>query len=420
MTAPTGRPPMTGADPAEPGTGADPSVTVARSGSSEAAPETAATDPAAATGTTDTAAAPTATAAARPGRKAGLTAVIGHRLFWPGVVLALLLLANVLFTPGFLSIQMKDGHLYGSLVDIARFGAPLILVAVGMTLVIATGGIDLSVGSVVAISGALSCLWISGLGDQQDVGGVLVAVGLALGLSLVLGLWNGFLVAGFGIQPIIATLILMVAGRGLAQLITDGQIITINSSPYKLIGGGYWLTLPFGIIVVAAVLAITAFLTRRLALGLLIESVGGNATASRLAGIRSRGLIITVYAFCALCAGIAGLMISSNVSSADGNNAGLWIELDAILAVVIGGTSLVGGRFSLGGTVLGALVIQTLTTTIYSVGIPPETTLLFKALVVTVVCLLQSPAFREKVFHRRGRRPGASPTSADPKVKVPA
>ncbi|GII00173.1 ABC transporter permease [Planobispora takensis] len=414
MTAPTGRPPMSGADPAEPaepGTGADPSVTVARSGPSEAAPETAAT---ASTGTSAPA------AAARPGRRAGLAAVTGHRLLWPGVVLALLLLANVLFTPGFLSIEMKDGHLYGSLVDIARFGAPLILVAVGMTLVIATGGIDLSVGSVVAISGALSCLWISGLDDQQDVGGVLVAVGLALGLSLVLGLWNGFLVAGFGIQPIIATLILMVAGRGLAQLITDGQIITINSSPYKLIGGGYWLTLPFGIIVVAAVLAITAFLTRRLALGLLIESVGGNATASRLAGIRSRGLIITVYAFCALCAGIAGLMISSNVSSADGNNAGLWIELDAILAVVIGGTSLVGGRFSLGGTVLGALIIQTLTTTIYSVGIPPETTLLFKALVVTVVCLLQSPAFREKVFHRRGRRPGASPASADPKVKVPA
>jgi simple sugar transport system permease protein len=216
-------------------------------------------------------------------------------------------------------------------------------------------------------------------------------------------------------------LILMVAGRGLAQLITGGQVINVNSSPYELIGGGYWLTLPFGIFLVVAVLGLTAFLTRRLALGLLIESIGGNAEASRLAGVRSRGLIILVYAFCGLCAGIAGLMISSNVSSADGNNAGLWIELDAILAVVIGGTSLVGGRFSLGGTVLGALIIQTLATTIYSIGVPPETTLLFKALVVTIVCLLQSPAFRAKAFHRRHRKQAGVPGQAvEEKAKVPA
>ncbi|MFI6513038.1 ABC transporter permease [Streptosporangium sp. NPDC050855] len=347
--------------------------------------------------------------------------VIRHRLFWPALILVLLLAVNVVFTDGFLSVEMKGGHLYGSLIDIIRFGAPLILVAIGMTLVIATGGIDLSVGSVVAISGALACLQISGLEDQNAVGGVLAAIGLALVLSLVLGVWNGFLVAGIGIQPIIATLILMVAGRGVAQLITDGQIITINSTPYKLVGGGYWLTVPFGILIVLVVLAVTAFLTRRLALGLLIESVGGNAEASRLAGIRSRGLIILVYTFCGLCAGIAGLMISSNISSADGNAAGLWIELDAILAVVIGGTSLVGGRFSLGGTVLGALIIQTLTTTIYSIGVPPETTLLFKALVIVLVCLLQSPTFRAKVFHRRERgRPAAPSSGTDAKVRIPA
>ena len=348
-----------------------------------------------------------------------MTRFIRHRLFWPLVILAGLLLLNLFFTDNFFRIQMKDGHLYGSLIDIFRFGAPLILVSLGMTLVIATGGIDLSVGSVVAVAGALACLRISDLSDQNSVGGVLGAVGIALVLSVILGAWNGFLVAGIGIQPIIATLILMVAGRGLAQLITDGQITTVNSSPYKLIGGGYWLTLPFGIIIVAVVLALTAFLTRRLALGLLIESVGGNAEASRLSGISARGVLMMVYAFCALCAGIAGLMISSNVSSADGNNAGLWIELDAILAVVIGGTSLAGGRFSLGGTVLGALIIQTLTTTIYSIGVPPETTLLFKALVVTIVCLLQSPAFREKAFRRR-RRPVAPSPATEEKVRVSA
>ncbi len=336
-----------------------------------------------------------------------------RRLLWPVLILAALLLVNVLFTPGFLSVQVRDGHLYGSLIDILRFGAPLILVSLGMTLVIATGGIDLSVGSVVAISGALACLQIS-----QDAG-VFTAVVLALGLSVLLGAWNGLLVAAVGIQPIIATLILMVAGRGLAQLITDGQIITVNDPAYKLIGGGYWLTVPFGVLIVLVVLAVTAFLTRRLALGLLIESVGGNAEASRLAGIRARGIIVMVYAFAALCAGVAGVMISSNISSADGNNAGLWIELDAILAVVIGGTSLAGGRFSLGGTVLGALIIQTLTTTIYSIGVPPETTLPFKALVVTVVCLIQSPAFREKVFHRRRPAAPAGPVSEE-KARVTA
>ncbi|WP_422769677.1 ABC transporter permease [Plantactinospora sp. WMMC1484] len=347
--------------------------------------------------------------------------LLRHRFFWPLVVLAILLLSNLFFTPDFFAIDVRQGHLYGSLVDIVRFGAPLILVSLGMTLVIATGGIDLSVGSVVAICGALACLRISELGDQNSVPGVLMAVGLALGLALLLGAWNGLLVAQVGIQPIIATLILMVAGRGLAQLITDGQIITINSSPYKLIGGGYWLTVPFSILIALLVFVLALLLTRRTALGLLIESVGGNAEASRLAGIHARRIIFTGYVFAALCAGVAGLMISSNVSSADGNNAGLWIELDAILAVVIGGTSLAGGRFSLGGTVLGALIIQTLTTTIYTIGIPPETTLLFKALVVTVVCLLQSPAFRAKVFRRR-RKPPPLPRSdrERPKVEVPA
>jgi simple sugar transport system permease protein len=328
-----------------------------------------------------------------------------HRLFWPTLVLIALLLSNLFFTPSFFSIQVRDGHLYGSVIDILRLGAPLILVGLGMTLVIATGGIDLSVGAVVAISGALSCLWISRLDDMDSLSGVLVAIALGVLLAIGLGLWNGFLVAGLGIQPIVATLILMVAGRGVAQLITDGQIITVRSSPYRLIGAGYWLAVPFSILVALGIFALSSLLVRRSALGVLIESVGGNAEASRLAGVQSRRLVWLVYVFCAGLAGVAGLMISSNVSSADANNAGLWIELDAILAVVIGGTSLAGGRFSFTGTVIGALLIQTLTTTIYTIGIPPETTLLFKGLVVTLVCLLQSPAFRAKVLRRRRQPP---------------
>lgn len=348
--------------------------------------------------------------------------MIKHRLFWPVLVLVLLLASNLVFTPNFFAIRMQDGHLYGSLIDIVRFGAPLILVALGMTLVIATGGIDLSVGSVVAIGGALACLYISKQEDPNSVGVVLVAVGLSLVVALALGAWNGVLVARFGVQPIIATLVLMVAGRGVAQLITGGQIITVNSAPYKLIGGGYLLTLPFSILIAGAVFALMAMLARRSALGMLLESVGGNPLASRLAGIRSSRMIVMVYVVSALCACIAGLMISSNVSAADGNNAGLWIELDAILAVVIGGTALTGGRFYLTGTVLGALIIQTLSTTIYTTGVPPETTLVYKAIVVMIVCLLQSPAFRAKVFGRRPRRqpPAGDASVADAGVEVHA
>ncbi|MEV0713249.1 ABC transporter permease [Asanoa sp. NPDC050611] len=329
------------------------------------------------------------------------TTVLRHRLFWPVAMLVALLVSNLFFTPDFFAVELRDGHFYGSLFDILRQGAPLLLVALGMTLVIATGGIDLSVGAVVAISGALACQQISGLADQGAVGGVLFAVALALLLCAGLGLWNGFLVGVVGIQPIIATLILMIAGRGVAQLITDGQIINVNSPPYKAIATGFLVAIPVPIIIAAALVAAVALVTRRSAFGMLLESVGGNAGASRLAGIRSRRLIIIAYVACALCAGVAGLMVSSTVSSADGNNAGSLIELDAILAVVIGGTSLLGGRFSIAGTVIGAVLIKTLDTTVYTIGIPPEVTLLFKAVVVVILCLVQAPAFRARFTRRQ-------------------
>jgi simple sugar transport system permease protein len=199
----------------------------------------------------------------------------------------------------------------------------------------------------------------------------------------------------------------MVAGRGVAQLITSGQIITINSEPYRYIGMGWLLMLPFSIFIVAMVWLVTAWITRKTALGLFIESVGANPTASRLAGISSRTVLLAVYMFCALCSGIAGLIVSSNVSSADGNNAGLWFELDAILAVVIGGTALTGGRFYLSGTIVGALIIQTMTTTIYTIGVPPEITLVVKALVVFAVCLIQSETFRGLFTKQRRRKVSA-------------
>lgn len=201
----------------------------------------------------------------------------------------------------------------------------------------------------------------------------------------------------------IATLILLVAGRGVAQLITEGQIITIYYRPYDFIGNGFVLGLPFTIFLVAALLALFLVLTRKTALGLFIESIGVNPTAARFAGVRSRLIIFWVYAICGLCAGVAGLIASSNYRSADGNNLGLDYELDAILAVVLGGTSLAGGRFTLVGSILGALVIQLLTTTIYSAGVAPEITLVVKAIVVFAVSMLQSERVRVWVGLLLGR-----------------
>ncbi|MFI6821188.1 ABC transporter permease [Micromonospora sp. NPDC050187] len=350
-----------------------------------------------------------------------LAPVTGHRLFWPIVVLLVLLAANTAYRPSFLAVELKDGHLYGSLIDIVRLSAPLILVALGMSLVVATGGIDLSVGSVVAVSGAVACLHISRQPDQNSLGGVFTALALAFGVALLLGAWNGVLVAVIGIQPIIATLILMVAGRGLAQLITKGQIVTVNSEPYRTIGVGHLLGLPFAIVIALAVALLVAALTRRSALGMIIEAVGGNAEASRLAGVRSRRITFLVYVVSAACAAVAGFMMTANVSSADGNAAGLWVELDAILAVVIGGTALTGGRFHLGGTIVGALIIQTLTTSVYAMNIDPQTALLFKAVVVIAVCLIQAPAFRAR-FRRRSSRPPVPPavTAETQREQVPA
>ena len=327
-----------------------------------------------------------------------LSSFMSHRLAWPIVTLLLLLAVNTAFNASFLHLEWRDGHLYGSLIDILNRAAPLVLVSLGMTLVIATRGIDISVGAVVAIAAAVAA-WMIGGSVASDVSRfpMPLAILAALGVALLCGLWNGMLVAKVGMQPIIATLILMVAGRGVAQLIADGQIITIYYKPFFFLGGGYLLGLPFSLFIVAAVFVLLYLAITRTALGLFIQAVGINPTAARVAGVQARRLVVGAYAFCGLCAGVAGLLISSNVKSADGNNAGQLLELDAILAVTLGGTALTGGRFSLMGSVIGALIIQTLTYAIYSLGVPPEINLVVKAVVVFAVMLLQSPEFRSEV-----------------------
>lgn len=319
------------------------------------------------------------------------------RLVWAALALLLLLGFNLVFTDGFFRIEVKDGQLYGTLIDILNRGTPILLAALGMTVVIATGGVDLSVGAILAIAGSLAALLLT----RTTLSPALVVAATLL-LCTVAGAWNGGLVALFGVQPIVATLVLMVAGRGVAQLLTEGQIITFDNPAFSALGTGHLLGLPVPVVIVFGAFIVSAAVLRGTALAMFIESVGNNETASRLAGVNVRLIKTLVYAFSGLCAGLAGVIVAADIKAADANNAGLYLELDAILAVVIGGTSLMGGRFSLVGTVLGALIIQTLTTTILTRGVPVEYTLAVKAIVVIAVCLLQSEPLQQTVLRKRG------------------
>jgi simple sugar transport system permease protein len=323
-----------------------------------------------------------------------LKKIITHRLALPiGALLALVLL-NTIARPSFLSITVRDGQLYGSIIDILRNSSPLMLVSLVMMIVIATRGIDLSVGALMAVSGAVSLTIIKASPRPDDLGVLTVAIVAGVLTTLFLGVWNGFLVSVLGIQPIIATLVLMLAGRGIALLITQGYITTINSVPYQFMAQGYVFGMPFAFLVAVAVIVIVALVERRTALGMLTEAVGINPTASRIAGVRSRGIIWGAYAASGLLAGMAGVLYSSNIMAADANAAGQYIELDAILAVVLGGTSLMGGKFSLAGTVIGVFTIQTLKSTITFLGVPPAVSPLFLAIVVVIVVLTQSRRIR--------------------------
>lgn len=322
-----------------------------------------------------------------------------RRFIWPVAGLLVLLLLNAFIAPEFFQLEIKDGRLYGSLIDVLNRAAPVALLAIGMTLVIATGGIDLSVGSVMAIAGAVSAtLIVSGVDNIA----LIVAGGFLAGLAA--GFVNGFLVGYFGIQPIVATLILMVAGRGVAQLINSGQIVTFHHGAFEYLGVGSLFGLPLPVVLVIITFVLVQLLMRRTALGLFVEGVGASASASHYIGINDKLIKLLVYCICGLCAALAGMVAAADIGGSDANNAGLWLELDAILAVVIGGASLMGGRFSIVLSIVGALIIQTLTITIILSGVPPKFNLLIKAAAIIIILLLQSPEFHRQVARLRKRQ----------------
>jgi len=333
----------------------------------------------------------------------------------PLVALAVLLLFNALFVDDFFKIEVMDnGNLYGRPIDILYRASSLIILALGMTFVIATGGIDISVGAVVAISSATCCVMLGG-----DISGIphhpfFLAILASLCVGVLAGIWNGTLVAKFKIQAMVATLILMTAGRGIAQLMTDGQIITVYYKPFAYIGGNIpGVMLPTAMIIALAMVLLVLIINKKTSIGLMIQSVGINANAARYAGIKVTAVLFAVYIFSGFCAGTAGLIEGSLIRAADANNAGLNMEMDAILAVTLGGTLMVGGRYYIGGTIIGAITIQTLTTTMYAIGVSSDRLPAVKAIVILLIIVFQSEKFKE--MYRNYKLKRLAPNSSDKK-----
>jgi simple sugar transport system permease protein/ribose transport system permease protein len=292
------------------------------------------------------------------------------------VALAALFVYNAVETPFFLTQQSL-------LFILLRQAAPIAIVAVGMAVVIGTAGIDLSVGSVMAISGQVGALSL--LAGRGPV----VAIVIALLAAAVCGVFNGTLVARYGVQPIIATLILFIAGRGIAQLLSGGALEPIENTTFQWLGLGRPLGIPVQVLL-AVLVSLGAWLAmRRTAFGRYVVAVGGNETAAGLAGVPVSRVKLLAYVTSATLAGLVGLVAVSVSSASDANNTGLGMELDAIAAVAVAGTSLYGGRVTVPGTVVGALMLKLLQNTLIAHGIPRETAQIVEGAVIVLALWIQ-------------------------------
>ncbi|WP_327589736.1 ABC transporter permease [Nonomuraea sp. NBC_00507] len=319
---------------------------------------------------------PSGTPAPTLARVAGRTGAAGRVTWLPdyGVYLALgvLLAFNLVFTPNFATVA----NLRLQLVQVA----PVAIVALGMALVIGTEGIDLSVGSTMAIAAALLPLYL-GYGPWP-------AIAVAVLAGAAVGLLNGGLVA-YGIQPIVATLGLLVAGRGAALVLADGRLVEIFDPTLAAIGGGQVLGVPLPVLMALTVAAAAGFVLRRAAFGRRLLAVGGNRPAALLAGLPVRRTLVTVYVISGVLAAMAGVLTTGRQSASDPSFTGLLIELSAITAVVVGGTPLAGGRVRILGTLMGALLMQLIIATVIQHDLHDSTARMIQAAIIVAAVYAQ-------------------------------
>ena len=289
--------------------------------------------------------------------------------------LFVLLAVNFALTPNFASWQTLN-------VNLTQV-AEIVIVSVGMTLVIATGGIDLSVGSLMAIAGALApIIFLSSFGTSHPVLGNMLAFVVPVAAAGLLGAFNGWFITRFRVQPIVGTLVMFIAGRGIGQVLTNGNLQVFHNPTFQFIGLGRILGVPFQVIVMLIVVAFAAWMLRSTLFGRQILALGGNERAARLSGVPVDRVKRWVYAISGLCAGIAGLVVISINSSSDANLVGLGMELDAIAAVAVGGTPFTGGQASVVGSLIGALLIQLVRYTLLANGVPDAAALVVKGAII--------------------------------------
>ena len=297
--------------------------------------------------------------------------------------LTILIVFNLFYTPYFATLQALS-------INLTQV-APIILVGLGMTFVIATKGIDLSVGALMSIAGTLSAMIL--LKSLLPVDHVYLRIILAIVVPILIttgfGCFNGWLINKFSIQPIIATLVLFIAGRGIAQVLTDGDVQFFEVPEFQKIALSRILIFPFQIYYVALLAFVSFFVLNRTVLGKQILAVGGNEKASNLTGIPTKRIRLFVYGFSGFCCSIAGLNSIAMNSAADAMWMGYLIELDAIAAVVIGGTLLSGGKATIIGTILGAFIIQLVGYTLIGNGVPDAVVLISKGFLIIISVWLQ-------------------------------
>lgn len=337
-----------------------------------------------------------------------------QQLFLPIFCMILVLCVNMIYDVSqgrdfyeFFKIGIQNELLSGRLVNILNRGSEVAILAIGMTLVVsASAGTDISVGSVMALSAGVCCTLLAGAAAPQATElavPLIVGVLAALVVGCVCGAFNGALVAYLNIQPMVATLILWTAARAIGLLVCNNLIVYVRNDSFAMFGG-YIGPIPTPIIIAAICIAVITVVLKKSAMGMYIQSVGINRRASRIAGLNSQKIIFLCYVLCGLCAGIAGLVASSRITSADTNNIGLNFEMDAILAVALGGNSLAGGRFNLAGSIIGAYTIQAITTTMYNLGVSSAVNPVFKAVIVILIVAVQAPpvkAYFKKLSAKR-------------------
>ncbi|MBO4439627.1 MAG: ABC transporter permease [Spirochaetaceae bacterium] len=326
--------------------------------------------------------------------------IFSSQLAIPLIALIVLVVFNLIRDPSFFSIVIKKNNfgntvLSGNLISILNGASELVILAIGMTLVTsATKGQDISIGAAAAIAGSVFVKILRA--GTINPGTIFLGLVLACFVAILFCLFNGVLIAKFNIQPMIASLILFTAGRPIAYWINGGATPNVESPLLKYIGGFIpHIAIPTPILVVVAFILLVNLLLKKTTLGLYIQAVGINERAAKLNGINPVLMKMVVFVILGVCVTLAGSMNVCRIGLINHETILIDIEMDAILAVAIGGNSLGGGKFKLSGSILGAYIIQALTITLYAMKVSSTAVKAYKAVVIIIIVIAGSPVVKQ-------------------------